>query len=93
MTMTNPRGSQGSLDPRAPKKREKKLGPTSPKKKKEFFFNGYIYTRVLPHSSKNLNSLSFNWLSPTSNYSTQKLNKNKIKKKKKKISISPGLEY
>ena len=89
---TNPQGDQGARAPLGQRKKRKKknLGPTSPKKKKLLIIYIYIYIicRVVPHSSKNLESLPFNLPNPTSNYSTQKLNKIKILKLKNKKSQS-----
>ena len=57
---------KGAKGPRAPwpkekKGKKKKKGPPSPKgKKKRIFIFYFFITRIVPHSSKNLNSLSFN---------------------------------
>ena len=55
-------GAKPPPPPRKEKQKKKKFGPPQPKGKKNLF-NGYIYiyiSRVVPHSSKNLDSLSFN---------------------------------
>ena len=74
----------GTLGPPQPKekKKEKKLGPLAQRKRRFFYFL-FLYlfiSRVVPPSSKNLNSLSFNQPNPTSNYLIQKFNKNKTLK-------------
>ena len=97
---THKEGQEGSGPPAQRKKRgKKKLGLPNPKKKKDFF-NDYIYiylfiylfiSRVVTHSFKNLGPLFFNQSSSTSNYPTQKLNKNKILKQKIKNSSQSSI--
>ena len=58
---------------------------------RKFFYWLYIYFPVALPSSKNLDPLPFNQSSPTNNYQTQKLNKNKTLKKKKKNPRQPNI--
>ena len=63
--MDGPKG--GQAPPQGKKNKKKNLGLPNPKEKKIFLMVIYIYiyiylfiSRVVPHSSKNLDSLSFN---------------------------------